>query len=225
MTRPGRSRLRTHLDPGPLFLPGEKWVNGVDLVDWFANTNSVELEIGSGLGLFLIEESQRRPNVNFLGVEVAEKIAQVAARRCLLAGIRNVRVVAADARRLTPKLPAARFSAVHIYFPDPWWKRRHRKRRIVAPDVLQEVERLLTPGGALCLATDVAEYFAEMQRTLARFPAFTLVERGEPTPEAPPLTNFEKKFRLVGKPVWRARYSFAGRALDVGHNGAEVGPT
>src|SRR5262249_24123622 len=113
-----------------------------------------------------------RPNVNLIGLEVAKKVAQLAAFRCLKSEAKNVRVLAADARRFLALVSDLSLTAVHIYFPDPWWKRRHRKRRIVAPDVLSQLRRTLRPGGRVLLATDVDEYFVAMHATFARFPDF-----------------------------------------------------
>ena len=87
--------------------------------------------------------------------------------------------------------------AYHLYFPDPWWKRRHHKRRLVQSDFAGELWRTLAPGCVLHLATDVRERFAAMIEELSRAP-FTIVRGSEPTPLGRPLTNFEHKYRARG---------------------------
>jgi tRNA (guanine-N7-)-methyltransferase len=224
MTRPGRPRLSPDTDPGPLYFDASDWKDPVDLAAMFGNFNSTELEIGCGRGLFLAREGLARPSVNLVGLEVAKKIAQLAAFRCLNSGVGNVRVLVIDARKFLQLIPSRSLSAVHIYFPDPWWKRRHRKRRMVAPDVLTQFERVLIPNGSVHLATDVEEYFHAMQRTFASFPAFVR----EPEPEelsdpgrAECLTHFERKFRAAGKWIGRALYTMTGPTVVRGNNSAE----
>jgi tRNA (guanine-N7-)-methyltransferase len=224
MTRPGRPRLSTSTDPGPLYTDASDWKNPVDFSELFGNDHLVELEIGCGRGLFLAREGVARPNVNLVGLEVAKKIAQLAAFRCLNAGAVNVRVLVLDARKFLPLIADRSLSAVHIFFPDPWWKRRHRKRRIVAPDVLMQLQRVLKPNGRVQLATDVQEYFHAMERAFERFPEF---RRGlDPTSQVGDhqldyLTHFERKFRAAGKWIWRTCYTLTGPTQERGNNSAE----
>jgi tRNA (guanine-N7-)-methyltransferase len=224
MTRPGRPRLSPSTDPGPLYIDASDWKNPVDFSELFGNEHPVELEIGCGRGLFLAREGSSRPAVNLVGLEVAKKIAQLAAFRCLTAGAMNVRVLVIDARKFLQLIPEQSLSAVHIYFPDPWWKRRHRKRRMVAPDVLTELQRVLEPNARVHLATDVEEYFHDMRKTFAGFPTFAL----GPEPTAPAgdhqldyLTHFERKFRAAGKWIGRLCYKLTGPTPVLGNNSAE----
>jgi len=224
MTRPGRPRLSPSTDPGPLYIEAIDWENPVDFAELFGNDHPVELEIGCGRGLFLEREGVARPNVNLVGLEVAKKIAQLAAFRCLKAGATNVRVLVIDARKFLALIPGGSLAAVHIYFPDPWWKRRHRKRRIVAPDVLQLLLQAMTPGAHVHLATDVQEYFHDMQQTFASFPGFT--SGPEPAASAGEhqldyLTHFERKFRTAGKWIGRLCYMLTGPNPVRGNNSAE----
>ena len=224
MTRPGRPRLSPSTDPGPLYVDASDWKNPVDFVELFSNDNPVELEIGCGRGLFLEREAIGRPSVNLVGLEVAKKIAQLAAFRCLNANVTNVRVLAIDARKFLALIPGRSLAAVHIYFPDPWWKRRHRKRRIVAPDVLLQLQRVLALNAPVHLATDVEEYFHAMQQTFADFPAFT--HGPEQTASAGVhqlvyLTHFERKFRAAGKWIGRLCYKLTGPTPVRGNNSAE----
>lgn len=227
MTRPGRPKLSASTDPGPLFLDWSKRTDPVDFAELFGNTAPVELEIGCGRGMFLANESVRRPETNFIGLEVARKVAELAAFRCLNAGATNVRILFMDARKFLTLVPNQSLSAVHVYFPDPWWKRRHRKRRMVAPDVLEHFEQKLVVGGKVLLATDVEEYHRSMQKTFAGFPAFVRREELPPVEasEGPEyLTHFERKFRAAGKWIGRLVYDLTGPAYESTNNRAEVDP-
>lgn len=180
-----------------------------DFAQLFGNNHPVELEIGSGKGLFLVREGSLRPEVNFFGVEWALKYARNAAERISKHGLTNVHLVSADARMLLPRFPDGVFQAVHVYFPDPWWKRRHRKRRLFNEEFLAHVVRMLRPQGVLRIATDVEEYFGVMQKLLAKQEKLTPLPPPEPNTPAHNLdylTHFERKYRLQGRPIFRAEY-------------------
>jgi tRNA (guanine-N7-)-methyltransferase len=176
----------------------------------FGNDHPVEVEVGFGKGLFLLTEAQARPGVNFLGVEVARKYQLFTAARLAKRGLGNVRLAMGDARSfLRDFVAAASVRAVHVYFPDPWWKKRHAKRRVFTPEFVAQCERVLRGGGRLSVATDVAEYFAVITDLVAQRPRLRLLP--PPAPGAPAhdldyLTNFERKFRKEGKAIHRAAY-------------------
>ena len=103
---------------------------------------------------------------------------------------------------------------MHVYFPDPWWKKRHKKRRVFNDALVASIERILQPGGELHVASDVEEYFQRDPRTDRREPRFR--ERPAPEVEAPEhdldyLTNFERKYRLEGRPIYRVGLLITGR--------------
>ena len=141
---------------------------------------------------------------------MAFKYARFAAAKAVQAGTPHVVLVHGDALRVFAEiLPAAALQAVHIYFPDPWWKKRHKKRRVVRPALLADIQRTLRGGGLLHLWTDVEEYF---QAALELIAAHTQLEGPLPVAELPALneldyrTHFERRTRLEGAPVYRAEF-------------------
>lgn len=176
----------------------------------FGNDHPVELEIGFGKGLFLLNASQSCPNVNFLGIEILRKYQLYAATRFAKRGLKNVRLVKADARGfLRDHVPDELFQAIHVYFPDPWWKKRHLKRRLFTADFAMQVERILQPGGRFYVVTDVADYFGVITELLQQHSQLKLLpppDPKEPAHDLDYLTNFERKFRKAGRPIYRDVY-------------------
>jgi tRNA (guanine-N7-)-methyltransferase len=168
------------------------------------------VEVGSGKGLFLRTEPLARPDVNFLGIEIAARYARFAAASLAKRGIAHARVVQADALRVFAELlPDESLAAVHVYFPDPWWKKRHRKRRVMQETFLKDVERKLIPGGRLHFWTDVEEYF---QSTLKLIKTVTRLKGPADVPERPAghdldyRTHFERRMRQHRETVYRAEF-------------------
>jgi tRNA (guanine-N7-)-methyltransferase len=183
------------------------------LLDWpalFGNANPVEVEVGFGKGLFLVTEGPRRPAVNFLGVEIERKYTLFTATRLAKRGLRNVRVACADAKRFfRDGIADASVQAVHVYFPDPWWKKRHHKRRLFNEEFTAQCLRVLRPAGRLHIASDVEEYFGIMKELLAQEPRWEQLpppEEHQPEHDLDYLTNFERKYRQQGRPIYRAVY-------------------
>jgi tRNA (guanine-N7-)-methyltransferase len=172
----------------------------------FGNDRPVELEVGFGKGLFLVTSAQARPDVNFVGIEIVRKYQLFTATRIAKRGLTNVRLACADAKLfLRDAVEAASVHVLHVYFPDPWWKKRHHKRRLFTSEFVQEAVRVLRPGGLFSIATDVGEYFEVMKDLLGT----TLLEAlPPPEPDTPAhdldyLTNFERKARKKGSSVHR----------------------
>jgi tRNA (guanine-N7-)-methyltransferase len=176
----------------------------------FGNDHPVEVEIGSGKGLFLANAGRANPGTNYFGIENAKKYARRGAERVAKLELTNVRMLADDALLFMAKyVPELSLRAAHVYFPDPWWKTRHRKRRVFGEPLVLDLERTLLPGGDLHVATDVAEYFGVIKALMATHPRFQV--QPEPIPTAAEhdqdyLTNFERKYRIEGRPIYRAHY-------------------
>lgn len=181
----------------------------------FGRAAPLEVEIGSGKGLFLKTAAAANPETDFLGIEIARQYAQYCAAGLARRGLTNAMVVAGDAVRMFAEiLPAESVAAVHIYFPDPWWKRRHKKRRVMRESLVQDIERSLRPGGLLHYWTDVEEY---SHTGIALISSQTHLEGPFDVPESPAeadldyRTHFERRTRLGGRPVYRAQFRKAPR--------------
>jgi tRNA (guanine-N7-)-methyltransferase len=188
----------------------EQLPNPWDPAALFGRTAPLEIEVGSGKGLFLRSASAAQADVDYLGIEVARIYAEFTATVLAKAGLPNARIVAGDALRIFRELiPDNSLAAVHVYFPDPWWKHRHRKRRVMCESFLRDVQRTLQPGGSLHFWTDVEEYFLT---TLQLLPKCTTLEGPLPVPETPAesdmayRTHFERRVRMAEEPVYRAEF-------------------
>src|SRR5262245_40256988 len=183
----------------------------LELARLFGSSQPVEVEIGSGRGLFLVNAGTTRPGTNFLGIEYDVKEARRAARRLQKRRLANVRILGADARVVLSKyFPDSSAAAIHVYFPDPWWKRRHKKRRIFTAELLKQAARILVPGGQLHAWTDVEEYFGVMTDLVAENPAFLAEAAPDERPAQHDMdyhTSFERKKRKLGLPIYRACWS------------------
>jgi tRNA (guanine-N7-)-methyltransferase len=179
-----------------------------------SGSRPLEIEIGSGKGLFLFNESAARPDTDFLGVEISKKYCRFAAFRLAQAGRTNARMIRGDGiALLRERLLPHSVAAVHIYFPDPWWKARHRRRRVVQDDTIPSIARVLVPGGRFHFWTDVEEYFETGCGAITTTGLF----RG-PLPDQPGtaadalesgdryLTHFERRMLLHDHDVFRARF-------------------
>jgi len=181
-----------------------------DAVAVFGREAPLQVEVGSGKGMFMAMAAAAAPEHDFLGIEVSHKYAGFAAARLAKRKLTNARIIDGDALRLFRQwLPDRCAAAVHVYFPDPWWKKRHRKRRVMNGAFVADVQRVLTTGGTLHFWSDVKEYFDVTLELLAE--ATTLVGPLDVS-ERPAehdldyRTHFERRMRLHGEPVYRAEF-------------------
>ena len=177
----------------------------------FGNDLPLEIEVGSGKGLFLTNESSRNPAHNFLGIEIIHKYAKHSAARLVKAGRTNAKMVSGNAEPLfSNRIPAGSLEAVHVYFPDPWWKKRHRKRRVVNEKSVGNFLAALRPGGRFHFWTDVLDYFEDTIEMIAEIaPEFGVPIPEEKSPSSHDLdyrTHFERRSRQNQIPVYRVRY-------------------
>ena len=174
----------------------------------FVNEGPVELEVGCGKGMFLVSATAADPTRNFLGIEVSGGYARMTAGKLAQAAVTNGAIIHGDAMHLVRSLlPDQSVAGVHVYFPDPWWKARHRKRRILNPIFLRHAARILPHNGRLHIWTDVEEYFEEaVSVTNATGLYGPSTEESPGGPETPYRTHFERRTRLAGAPVWRVAF-------------------
>ncbi len=199
--------LRPNLVPEPMLLELADEVGRILWKDIFGNEHPVELEIGAGKGTFLVAVAEAKREHNFVGIEWANQYADFAADRLRRHELANARMVHGEAGWwIRCHVPDESLMGVHIYFPDPWPKARHQKRRIVQLPFLKEVHRVLMPGGKLRLVTDHADYFEHMKRVLSEQSDLKVVEfeppvalRGDAPAGSIVGTNFERKYIAEGR--------------------------
>jgi len=174
------------------------------LHELFSQPAPLVLDLGCGDGGFLLAMAQRHPEQNFLGTERMHSRVEKVARKIGRAGLTNARVLELESHYAVRwLLPAECAAAVYVLHPDPWPKRHHHPRRLIQPDFMQAVLRVLAPGGELRVKTDDLPYFQWMEKVFAESPQFERIEWEEPADW--PKTDFERDFIEKGMPIYRAR--------------------
>ena len=180
-------------------------VERMDLAELFPRNQPLEVELGCGDASFLVNYPKLHPERNFIGVErLLGRIRKLdrKGRRAGLTNLRGVRIESAYfLEYLLPKNSAV---ALHIYFPDPWPKRKHLKNRLINERFPQLAQQALAPGGIVFLRTDDQNYFGQMQRVFGASPLFRAVET--PDELSAVVTDFEKNFNARGIGTLRAAY-------------------
>ncbi|MDG2384969.1 MAG: tRNA (guanosine(46)-N7)-methyltransferase TrmB [Pirellulaceae bacterium] len=179
--------------------------------EMFQHDAPLEVEVGCGKGLFMSTASGDLPDRNFIGIEIARKYASFAAARLAKAARDNAFLIHGDAQKFFhDHLSSESLDAVHVYFPDPWWKKRHRKRRIMNEAFLLDVYRVLKADGRLHFWTDVKEYFDEALELMREKIPLSGPQHVEEKASAHNLdyrTHFERRMRLHNEPVYRSEFS------------------
>ncbi|MCU7815835.1 MAG: tRNA (guanosine(46)-N7)-methyltransferase TrmB [Candidatus Thiodiazotropha sp. (ex Rostrolucina anterorostrata)] len=178
----------------------------IDFAALFGRQAPITLEIGFGNGEALAQIAARHPEENYLGVEVHSPGVGHLMIKLAEQQSENVRIVQTDAMELLRHaLPTASLSRVLLYFPDPWHKRKHHKRRIVQTEFTNLIHRVLIPGGVLHMATDWQDYAHQMMKVLSLHSGFRNqmgVQQFSPRPDSRPITKFEKRGERLGHGVW-----------------------
>ena len=173
----------------------------------FGNDQPVELDIGCGRGLFLFNAAVTTPQTNLLGLEIDYREGRRTATRLMKRELPNARVLGGDCRIVLAQMIApGSVQAAHVYFPDPWWKKRHHKRRLFTDEFVHLLARILQPGGHVHHWTDVADYFEMSSNLLDQHPEFCKVpppEQRQAQNDMDYHTSFERKKRKLGLPIYR----------------------
>jgi len=181
-----------------LTLTPEKSESTLDFEDIFGRTAAVHIEIGSGKGTFLLNQAKALPQTDFIGIEWARKYCRHAIDRLGRWGIKNVRLIRTDAADFLRYITDGSVDCFHIYFPDPWPKKKHHKRRFLNSENFDQLLRCLKPAGIIKFATDHADYFEQVKKVVAEkservevieFTPAAGTEEGEITG-----TNYERKY-------------------------------
>lgn len=179
----------------------------------FGREAPVEIEVGIGSGYFLSRYGSEHPELNLIGLDKVGSEIHRSHDKCRRMGASNVRIVKCDALYFLEDFPPpASVQTIHVYYSDPWPKKRHHKRRVWRPEFIRAAVRCLEPRGRLLMKTDVADYFVVIDRLLRAEPALALVEdrRLDHEPlEGDYVTNFQRKAVAQGHPlhyqVWEKR--------------------
>jgi tRNA (guanine-N7-)-methyltransferase len=178
-------------------------------INWrvlFGNDHPVEIEIGMGKGTFLTDQARARPETNFFGIEWANWFWRYASDRLRRNQCLNTRTIRAEASFFLDEfVPDESVLVLHIYFPDPWPKARHHKRRLIQAPFMPKVKRILVPQGRLQVVTDHKGYWEENIEPVVRSSGMTVVDYNRPgsaTEGEFVGTNFERKYKREGRPFY-----------------------
>ena len=179
-----------NLFAGRVFAPGEL----------FGRVAPLEIEIGSGKARFLVAAARVNPSHDFLGLERSLSYYRICRERVARSGLSNAAVLRADGKLFLESLSPGSVRAFHVYFPDPWPKKRQIKRRFLDAVTLETIASRLEPGGTLRVATDHPGYGRAVRSTLETVEALERLEWEALAP--PPPTNYELKYAAEGRPIW-----------------------
>lgn len=203
---------RTNLKPYFLAIDDiyEEYDGKLDWPAFFGNDHPVEIDVGCGRGLFVVTAAESHPERNFLGIEIDFREGRRGAARLQRRELSNARVIGGDTNiAFTKMIEPHSVAAIHVYFPDPWWKRKHRSRRVFNDRFVDLCSNLLVPGGFLHSWTDVEEYFGVISSLMDHHDDFETLpppEQRDPEHDMDYQTSYERKKRKLGLPIHRGRW-------------------
>ena len=205
--RPPGPRSVGAIPPPRIFLPGESADSGpIDFTSIFGRRAPVELEIGTGKGRFLLKQAAEHPERDYLGAELEPGYALIASARAGALGLANVRIERLDGKEFVlRRLPPGSLAALHVYFPDPWPKKRHHKRRLFDGSFAAAAAAALRKGTLLRVVSDHADYFAVIRDVLESEPALERVPEAE-LGDWTTGTNYEVKFARTGRSIHKLAF-------------------
>jgi len=189
----------------PNFITDSTLDKPLELACLFGNTNPLALEIGCGTGHFIIEQARQQPGMNFLAIDIYNKGCLKTCAKLDEAGIYNVRVMRVEARWLMDKgLSPESLAAVYINCPDPWPKKRHRRRRLVNRDFLAALAHYLAPGGDFFFSTDFNDYAADVAEQLLELNGFNNMLQTAWAHSLPgyPVSKYMRRFLEKGQQIY-----------------------
>ncbi|WP_371372651.1 tRNA (guanosine(46)-N7)-methyltransferase TrmB [Thalassotalea aquiviva] len=182
----------------------------LDIANLFGNDNPITLEIGFGMGKSLVEMAKNDPNRNFIGIEVHRPGVGACLALAEAEGVHNLKVYEHDAIEILDDcVPKGCIDTVQLFFPDPWHKAKHHKRRIVKPEFIESIRNILIPGGVFHMATDWENYAECMLEDMSQAPGFVNMSETNdyvPRPDSRPLTKFENRGQKLGHGVWDLQF-------------------
>ncbi len=210
MGRRALPKIDPAVDLSQHFFSAEDLEQRRELQSLFPVSQPLEVEVGTGKGLFMRNASAAFPQHNFLGIEIAFKYARFAGFKLAKEGRRNAVMVHGDGQKIFREIvPTASLEAVHVYFPDPWWKSRHHRRRLMNEEFCEQIERVLRVGGKLHFWTDVLDYY---EMAVATLHTCTKLQGPHPVEEVPAehdldyRTHFERRMRKNEMDVFRSQF-------------------
>ncbi len=209
--------------PATTFLTPSSWTEPLVMEAVFPKRQPLEVDLGCGKGRFLMARARHHPDRNFLGVDRLFVRLQRLDRRILRANLPNLRLLRIENDYATQHLLSPCSVAVfYVFFPDPWPKRRHHRKRLFTPEFLAHARQALMPGGIIHVATDHADYAEQIFKLFARDPAFEPAAIFTPSDEE--RTDFECHYVGQGHPIHRGAYRLAAPPCGLKPEAQPAGP-
>ncbi len=190
-----------------LFIKLTSIVNRINIANQFAYIKPVEIELGAGDGSFIVQYAKLHPEHNFIAVERLLGRARKVEKKAVRAGLENLRIIRIEAGYFIKYLlPEQSIFKMHIYFPDPWPKARHSKNRLIQPNFLKDLLKVMEINGEIYLRTDSKAYFEQMIEVFEQFKEFQKIETSDELKKIN--TDFEQQFISKGFPIFYTAYKY-----------------